>query len=146
MSEIELIVEQIQVLEIAVKPLTQNFFLLIFGGLFLSIFGLMFGLMMGNIGITGAGVFGVIIIIIALVVLLPPMDEKRSELFDLKEQRNILAKQNIKDMTCDEMRLDIVDKIENDQPKFMEKFYEFEKDLYYHRCEIPLRAEVMKLQ
>lgn len=58
----------------------------------------------------------------------------------------------INEMTCDEIRLEIVSVIERkNDPKLQPFDYqmanlEWEKEYYDNRCELPLRDEVLKLQ
>jgi len=68
---------------------------------------------------------------------------KQNELIDL---RSNMTKAQIKSLSCEELRLDILEKLESDNiPEWIKEHDEFQRDLYYHKCEIPLREEVMKL-
>jgi hypothetical protein len=146
LSEIELLTQQIETANELFRPATQKFMVLLVGGLMMGIFGFTFGTIAQNVGFHGLGALGVVLLIIAFVIVYPSMGESGDEYRALVKERDELIRQSIKDMDCDTMRLDIVDKIENGQEWYYKEHYEMQKDLYYHRCEIPLRDEVMKLQ
>lgn len=146
MSEVQLLTEQIEVLHLALKPLGTKFMVLMFAGITMGTFGFLFGAIMQNVGWAALGGLGIVLLVIAFGVVYPGLIESQEEYSELVKQRDELIKQTIKDMGCDEMRLDIIDKIENGQEWYTEEHYDMEKDLYYHRCEIPLRDEVLKLQ
>lgn len=112
-----------------------------------TIIGFIFGLCMWEFkkvrygGLLVGSVSVIVLIITASYYL--PQAEKYDELI---EERNDLRDQQLKTMSCDDLRLDILDIMENDKPKYIEKTLEWEKDYYYTKCEIPLREEIMKLQ
>ena len=146
MSEIQLLTDQIEILYETLRPLSTKFMGLMMSGFFATAFGLMFGWLTRNIGLYGLGVLGVVMLIIGFGVIYPSMSENQTEYSELITQRSEMIRSEIMAMECEPMRLDIIHKIENEQEWFMKDHYDFEKDLYYHRCEIPLRSEILKLQ
>jgi|SRR3970040_142643 len=73
--------------------------------------------------------------------------EIRNEITDLEEQRIDLLKLDIQAMSCEDIRLNIIKVMENKTtPDYKLQVFDYEKDYYYHKCEIPLREEVIKLQ
>ena len=146
MSEIQLLTDQIALLHETLRPLSVKFMGLLIGGMFATMFGLMFGFFTRNVGLYGLGALGVVLLIICFGVVYPSMNENQIEYADLITQRSETIRSEIMAMECEPMRLDIIHKIENEQDWYMKDHYDFEKDLYYHRCEIPLRSEILKLQ
>ena len=74
-------------------------------------------------------------------------NEIRNEITDLEEQRIDLLKLDIQAMSCEDIRLNIIKVMENKTtPDYKLQVFDYEKDYYYHKCEIPLREEVIKLQ
>src|SRR3989304_6297660 len=58
-----------------------------------------------------------------------------------------LLKLDIQAMSCEDIRLNIIKIMENKTtPDYKLQVFDYEKDYYYHKCEIPLREEVIKLQ
>jgi len=146
MSEIQLLTDQIETLHETLKPIGVKFGILMFTGMAMAMFGFIFASIMQNVGWAALGALGIVLLIIAFGVVYPGLIENQEEYAGLVELRSETIRAEIMAMDCEPMRLDIVHKIENEQEWYMEDHYEFEKDLYYHRCEIPLRSEVMKLQ
>ena len=146
MSEIQLLTDQIEILHEALKPLHIKFGVIVMAGVSCTIFGGMFALMMQHPIWTGIAIIGLILLLITFGSIYPDMVDKQDEYRELVSLRTETIRAEIMAMECEPMRLDIIHKIENEQDWYMKDHYEFEKDLYYHRCEIPLRSEIMKLQ
>lgn len=90
-------------------------------------------------------VLGFVSLLITLLILptyIPMMEKKQELLRQDIDARN----EQLLTMSCEEMRLDIIDIMENDKKWYIENKLEWEKDYYHHKCEIPLREEVLKLQ
>jgi len=150
MSEIELITEQIIALEPAIEAWNHQ--------LMIGFLGTMIGFIAGFVmilidGDQKGGIFmiGFVFFIVAglSVVLLIDlkMDDPHETEIELEKKRSDTIKSEIKALSCDELRLDILEKLEDDNMEwYLKEHDEFERDLYYHKCEIPLRDEVLKLQ
>jgi len=104
------------------------------------------------------GFFVLIIPLVIGVQVSGEQNELNAELKILKQERSDLYESQIKGAECEELRLHIVDVIENDYnykmeglsawytDKYIEDKNQWVQDLYYHKCEVPLRDEVLKLQ
>lgn len=150
MSEIELLTEQIIALQPAIETWNHH--------LAIGFLGTMIGFIVGFVmilidGDQKGGIFliGIVFFIISAlsVVLLIDlrMDDPHETQFELEKERSDAIKSQIKSFSCEELRLDILEKLEDDNMEwYLKEHDEFERDLYYHKCEIPLRDEVLKLQ
>lgn len=149
MTEIEILTEQI----IALEPIIDEFrfqMVILFLGL---IVGLIVGMLLllnfspgDNTGMKGIGVIFLLVGIISGVALFTTTDTPVTDQEELEKQRSDLVKTQIKSLDCEGLRLDILKKLEDDDIElYMKEHDEFEKTYYYHKCEIPLREEVIRL-
>ena len=118
----------------------------------------LFGMMIGSIAIIIGVIFTIydkkflLLIplgIIFLAIGIPAyyeMTDTGEELRKLIKERDDALDQKLKTMSCNDMRLDILDILENEKEKYIEDKLEWEQEYYYHKCEIPLREEILKLQ
>lgn len=70
-------------------------------------------------------------------------------LFASSSQISTMIEDYFKQMSCDELRLEIKHLIttrDNDFIDRIKQHQQFAEDLYYYSCEVPLRDEVLKLQ
>lgn len=96
-------------------------------------------------GSLSMSVAGIALIIFTISTI--DTNEIRNEITDLEEQRIDLLKLDIQAMSCEDIRLNIIKIMENKTtPDYKLQVFDYEKDYYYHKCEIPLREEVIKLQ
>lgn len=148
MSEIDLITEQIIALQpvleqhkIEVTILFVSFFI---GGIAGGVLSLTGG---ENLRIVGFAILS--IGVVTGVMLFSSLYGENNPVYErdyLMDLRSNLTKAEIRNYSCEELRLDILNKLESDDiPEWIMDHNKFEKDLYYHKCEIPLREEVMKL-
>lgn len=88
-----------------------------------------------------------LIIPIILIINSAGVAEEYSNTEDILNTELIHAYDDqIKTAACDDLRIHIVDVLENDHVKYIEDKSEWVQEIYYHKCEIPLRDEVMKLK
>lgn len=92
------------------------------------VFGVVFGL-------------GVVFMALSLIGIL----SNDGDMEQLIELRDNIVKQKITKMSCKELMQDLILTLENERPDFIEEKYEWQKDLYYTKCEISLREELLKL-
>ena len=146
MSEIELIAQQIEALDPQIETYRQMLNLYVVFSLVSLFGGFIIAMTKENIypaiiGSIGMALFLTIAIISSVID--SPVDSQS----ELIEELNILIKEQIKQMSCTELREDILTKILDEHTnEYIKEHDEFQKDLYYHKCEIPLREEVIKLQ
>jgi len=135
MTEIELLGEQIE----SMRSLLPLYFGIAFiGVIFTAIsFAMEWQMRLGIIvGIVMMGT-GFILLGMLNIDITPLIDE-----------RNLLIDAEINSLTCDELRVNVLNIIEGKEfePKYLGQNIELKKDLYYYKCEVPLRDEVLKLQ
>lgn len=148
MSEIELLTEQI----VALQPVLEQHKLevgLFFVGMFISLLaGFILMLTYGEAGrILGLVLISSGIIFTLLLIMDLSSDDNPVNIRnELEEKRYNATRIEIKSLSCEELRTDILEKLEADSiPEWITEHNDFERDLYYHKCEIPLREEVIKL-
>lgn len=151
MSEIAILTEQIMALEPIIAE-EKGYQGLLFAGLFIGfIAGFVITMIfapekkhpMFSIGLTLLG-----IAILSTVLLFDHISSGTaySKQHDLMEQRSQEVKNEIIKMNCEQIRLDILNKLEVESiPDYMREHDEFQKELYYHKCEVPLRDEIRRL-
>ncbi len=135
MSEIELLGEQIE----SMRTLFPLYFAFMFGGLVGALVSLTFEWQM-KLGIAvglGFMITGAILLLMLNADISPLIDE-----------RDRLIDQEISSMSCDELRWNVINIIEGIEhvPERLGENLEKKKDIYYYKCELPLRDEVLKLQ
>lgn len=60
----------------------------------------------------------------------------------VQEKIQELEQQSYTNMSCDQLRQNIVFQLKTNNSTYLD----FQKDYYYHSCEVPLRDEVLKLR
>lgn len=151
MTEVEILTEQI----IALEPLIDEFkfqMVVLFLGLIVGlIVGMVILLAFADSNNSGMKLVGAIFLGLGIVsgvaLFTTPQDTPYLQQEKLENQRSDLIKTQIRSLDCEGLRLDILKKLEDDDiEEFMKEHDEFEKTYYYHKCEIPLREEVIRLQ
>lgn len=150
MTEIELLTEQI----IALEPIIDDFkfsMAILFGGLMVGLIaGMVILLTFADSNNSGMKLVGAIFLGLGIVsgvaLFTTPQDTPYLQQEELEKQRSDQIKTQIKSLDCEGLRLDILNKLEDDNIEwYMKEHDEFEKTYYYHKCEIPLREEVIRL-
>ena len=151
MSEITILTEQIAALEPVIGQ-ERGYTGLLFLGMF---FGLVCGCLITllfhdakkhfmfpiGLALIGLGVVSTVVVFDNV-----SSGSAYSQQKELIEQRSKAIKNEIIKMNCEQIRLDILNKLEVESiPDYMREHDEFQKELYYHKCEVPLRDEIRKL-
>lgn len=150
MTEVELLTQQIDSIRIVIdeaKALSMIWFVAMIISLFTGLTILMIGFDKKHIELKFLGIAFLFASIICLVGTFTSYNQVDLEqLIELKEQRNIQVRTDIKSFNCEELRLDILSKMEDESiEEWFKSNLNFEQEYYYHKCEIPLLEEVKKL-
>lgn len=151
MTEVEVLTQQITALEPVIlewKYILSAWYI----GLFASLLGgLLLVIFFEKEKHTALFFLGIVLIFVSILSVVAtielqlnsPVEERK----ELEKQRSDAVKSEIKALSCEDLRLDILNKLEDDNMDYYLKEHdEFEREYYYHKCEIPLREEVMRLR
>lgn len=151
MTEIELLTEQIVSLEILFEQTRTNALWWMLGVLLSLIPGIVFISITFDSNKNYLRYVGVAFLLSSGVSMVGMFDNQTQpitkELEELKEQRELAVRSEIKQLSCEEIRLDIISIMEDEYADYwIKNNIEFEQDYYYHKCEIPLLEEVKRLR
>ena len=90
---------------------------------------------------------GSFVIMISIFIIIDQLGNY-DELVELTKKRNNLITNEINSMSCHELRINILNILEGKEfkPEWLGSRLDEKKDVYFYKCETPLREEVIKLQ
>ena len=146
MIDIAPVMELTHAIESLENPLTMVHLLFAIMGLAIGAGFAMVAARAVNVVITVIVTTVVIFAIVGLPHVTGEYQQYETKLAELTHERISTYETQIKTASCESLRLHIIDMLENDYIDFIESKSDWVQDIYYHKCEIPLREEVMKLQ
>jgi len=151
MSEVEVLTQQITSLEIVYEQTRTNGLWWVMGVLISLIPGIVLVSLVWDDKKSYLKYVGIAFMLSSGVSVVGMFDNQPQpiyvELTELKDQREFEVRKEIKQLGCEELRLDILGIMEDEfTPDHYKNNLEFEQEYYYHKCEIPLLEEVKRLR
>lgn len=151
MSEVEILTQEIMALEIVYEQTRTNGLWWALGVLISIIPGIVLVSLVWDDKKSYLKYVGIAFLLSSFVGVVGMIDNQPQpiyvELTELRDQREFEVRKEIKQLGCEELRLDILGIMEDEfTPDHYKNNLEFEQEYYYHKCEIPLLEEVKRLQ